>query len=181
MKVYEIEIELTGLKPLIWRKFIIPETATFDMLHLTIQGAMGWLNCHLYEFELGEVVYDNTNCASSTIAEVLIQGVPFYYRYDFGDNWYHKLLVTKTRKVQKPYDLFHKCIDGERACPPEDAGGVLGYEHLVSILKDKTNSEYKSMRQWAGGFDPDTFSVTQASALICSLLSPHLINRPLKS
>lgn len=169
MKVYEIEIELTGIEPRIWRKVIIEETATLDMLHLTIQGAMGWLNYHLHEFEVGETVYDGTTDKSLALSAILKNGMTFGYCYDQGDNWLHKLTVTNIREEEQPHDLYHKCIGGERACPPEDAGGVPGYERLVSVLKDKSDPEHKSIRQWAGGFNPDIFSLTQASALICAL------------
>ena len=171
MKVYEIEIELSGIEPRIWRKVIIEETATLDKLHLTIQGAMGWLNYHLHEFEVSGTVYDETTDISPTISEIFKKGMTFDYCYDLGDNWFHKLTVTKIRDEEQPHDIYHKCIAGERACPPEDSGGVPGYERLVTVLNDKTDPEYKSMKHWAGGFDPDVFSVTQASALICALLA----------
>jgi len=169
MKVYEIEIELAGIEPRIWRKVIIEETAPLDMLHLTIQGAMGWLNYHLHEFEIGETIYDETTDVSPVLSTILKKGMTFSYCYDLGDSWLHKLTVTKIREEEQPHDLYHKCIGGAKACPPEDTGGVPGYERLVSVLKNKSDSDHKSMKHWAGGFDPDIFSVTQASALICAL------------
>lgn len=54
MKAYEIKISLNGIKPPIWRKVIIPSDINFMQLHNIIQLAMGWQNCHLYEFNFKE-------------------------------------------------------------------------------------------------------------------------------
>ncbi len=42
------------------------------------------------------------------------------------------------------------CIDGERACPPEDCGGVDGYYRMLEILKDTSDPEHEEMKTWAG-------------------------------
>ena len=50
------------------------------------------------------------------------------------------------------------CIAGERACPPEDCGGVGGYENLLEIIKDKKHEEYKRKMKWLGGsYNPEKF------------------------
>ena len=54
MKAYKIKIELTGSKPLIWRRVLVPAEITFKRLHDVIQFAMGWGNDHLYDFNLKE-------------------------------------------------------------------------------------------------------------------------------
>lgn len=170
MKVYEIEIELIDVQPRVWRKVIIEEAANLFTLHLTIQGAMGWLNYHLHKFEINGNVYEATTDSMDFVSDVLKNGMTFTYCYDFGDNWLHKLTVTNVRE-QTQYDTYQKCIGGQRACPPEDSGGVHGYAKLLKILKNKTHPEYKSMKQWAGAFHPEVFSATQASALISALLA----------
>ncbi len=59
-----------------------------------------------------------------------------------------------------------RCVAGERACPPEDCGGVWGYEDLLEILADPKHEEHEERKEWAGGdFDPDAFdaaAVTRA-------------------
>ena len=63
--------------------------------------------------------------------------------------------------VPDPYADFTTyplCVDGARACPPEDCGGVHGYENLLTVIQDPTHEEYESTLEWLGGrFDPDTF------------------------
>ena len=81
------------------------------------------------------------------------------YCYDFGDNWEHELLLEKIipREAGQKYPL---CLDGERACPPEDCGGTWGFEKLLQIIQDKNHPLYKEKTTWLGGiFDRDFFAV----------------------
>lgn len=79
------------------------------------------------------------------------------YLYDFGDGWEHSIeleqILFKVEKRKYPI-----CIAGERSCPPEDCGGVYGYEDLLEILKNPDHEEYKQMKTWAGRqFNPEKF------------------------
>lgn len=55
MKAYELKISLKGAKPPIWRKVIVPSGINFMQLHNVIQIAMGWENCHMYEFDFSKI------------------------------------------------------------------------------------------------------------------------------
>jgi hypothetical protein len=46
----------------------------------------------------------------------------FVYEYDFTDAWQHQIRV-ETILALKPHQRYPVCIDGRRACPPEDCGG----------------------------------------------------------
>ncbi len=52
MKAYQIKISLMDTEPLVWRRVIVPAEITFRRLHDVIQLSMGWLNEHLYAFNL---------------------------------------------------------------------------------------------------------------------------------
>jgi len=69
------------------------------------------------------------------------------YEYDFGDSWKHEVLFEGSFPAEagKKYPV---CMAGERACPPEDAGGVSGYERLLKILANPKHKEYKEMKEW---------------------------------
>ena len=88
------------------------------------------------------------------------KGSKISYNYDFGDEWEHKiickkLLSRKERDVVKP-----KVIAGEKACPPEDCGGFLGYENILEVISNPNDEEYGSIMEWLGGkFDPDEFNL----------------------
>ena len=71
------------------------------------------------------------------------------YTYDFGDNWEHVLTLKKILQAEKGV-VYPRCIDGKGACPPEDCGGIWGYEELLKVLKNPKNSEHKNMREWVG-------------------------------
>jgi len=47
---YEFEVSLEGIKPRIWRRFLLRKDSTFHELHDTIQRACGWQDRHLYAF-----------------------------------------------------------------------------------------------------------------------------------
>ncbi|MBI2555343.1 MAG: plasmid pRiA4b ORF-3 family protein [Candidatus Rokubacteria bacterium] len=47
------------------------------------------------------------------------------------------------------------CLGGARACPPEDCGGVRGYESVLEAIRDPDHEERDAMLEWVGGhFDP---------------------------
>jgi hypothetical protein len=50
----------------------------------------------------------------------------FVYEYDLGDSWEHEIVLEKTLEPE-PKTKYPWCVDGARACPPEDCGGVWGY------------------------------------------------------
>ena len=79
------------------------------------------------------------------------------YTYDFGDNWEHIITLEKIlpRKKEVKYPI---CIKGERACPPEDCGGIWRYKELLAILQDPNHAEYKETLEWVGkDFNPEYF------------------------
>ena len=83
------------------------------------------------------------------------------YTYDVGDNWRHIVLLEdilpRRRRVDYPW-----CVEGERACPPEDCGGAHGYEDFLNIIMDPGHEEHNSMLEWAGGeFHPEHFDCSE--------------------
>lgn len=62
-------------------------------------------------------------------------------------------------------------LDGARACPPEDVGGIGGYEHLVEVLRDPTNEEHAELRRWAGrSFKPEAFDLLRTRRAVAKVL-----------
>lgn len=51
-KVLQLNIAVRGIKPPIWRRFLIKDNLTFEGFHNVIQKIMGWENYHLYEFDI---------------------------------------------------------------------------------------------------------------------------------
>jgi hypothetical protein len=78
------------------------------------------------------------------------------YVYDYGDNWRHRV-VLEAVVAPEPGRTYPVCLEGERACPPEDVGGAAGYEDLLGILKDPGHERFDEMRRRVGDFDSEKF------------------------
>lgn len=161
--VYQFRIDLKDIRPPIWRRIQVPETYTFWDLHVAIQDAMGWKDYHMHEFQItdpsfGERIRIETPEWEKKIADWLnIETSTANYIYDFGDFWEHKVKLEKIIPREKGVN-YPICIKGKRACPPEDCGGVWGYEELLEIIKDPDHEEYEEMIEWVGeDFDPEHF------------------------
>jgi hypothetical protein len=170
-QVLQFRIELTGSRPPIWRRIQVPAWYTFWDLHVAIQDAMGWKDYHLHEFSLLDDEVDDLRIgiADDESPEVLegwrIPITHFFgsaptrlrYKYDFGDDWDHDLVfegrLRRSRGITYPL-----CLEGARACPPEDCGGLSGYERLLRILADPLHDEHEDLRDWVGAsFDAERF------------------------
>jgi|TARA_R100000501_G_scaffold13654_5_gene25102 hypothetical protein len=55
--IARLHIALADTDPSIWRRVEVPVDASLKVLHDVIQGAMGWLDYHLWEFEAGDRRY----------------------------------------------------------------------------------------------------------------------------
>jgi hypothetical protein len=179
--ICQFKISLSEIEPLIWRRIQVPAKYSFWDLHVAIQDAMGWLDYHLHAFRIRQKHKRKFIEIGIPIeewdAEMIVPGweipIPDYltepgqlaeYEYDFGDGWRHEVLLEgillKTKGAKYP-----KCIDGERACPPEDCGGIPGYYRLIEILQDPKHDEYEGYVGWLKGhaknyypYEPDKFS-----------------------
>ena len=176
-KVFQLKIQLLNIEPEIWRRVVVSASLTLRELHAVIQGAMGWQDYHLHMFEIGgrrfEILEDDRDGPEEgyqderqlTLNTVLSKGMQFLYVYDFGDDWHH-LVTVEDVVVPATGPLLPLCIAGARACPPEDCGGAYRYPEFLEALTDPTHPEHQDTVDWACGFQPELFSVTQANALI---------------
>lgn len=176
--VYQFRVTLMGAQPPIWRRIQVQD-CTLDKLHEHIQTAMGWTNSHLHQFDIDGKCYgepellnngfENFRCVDSTkttLSQILHgTGEPcvFKYEYDFGDGWEHEIVFegipTVDHKAKYPL-----CLEGERACPPEDCGGIGGYHELVKACSNPKHKKHASMLEWIGGrFDSEDFDAKQAT------------------
>jgi hypothetical protein len=146
---------------------VVPASITLDRLHDVIQIVMGWIDSHLHEFTIGNKRYteypeskeDGLVCGRYRIGDLIKQkGRTFSYLYDFGDSWEHELVLEESRYFNPDMRTELACLDGERACPPEDVGGIPGYFEFCNALKDPSHEEHESFMEWSGGdFDSELF------------------------
>jgi len=175
--VYQFRITLLDTHPPIWRRIQITD-CFLDDLHWHIQAAMGWENSHFHHFTVDGVVFepprehifaDDYEAGDSTLT-LLSMVVPdsrarcvFRYVYDFGDDWVHEIRYEWRMKTPGTATL-PVCLEGEHACPPEDCGGISGYEHMLQVLADPEDDEYGETLEWIGGdFDPEEFDAKKAT------------------
>lgn len=174
--IYQIKITLNDSKPLIWRKVLIPDSISLHQLHTILQIVMGWTNSHLHQFIIDDELYgepeeedgyseDLKNEKHYRLNQfVRRKGFKFIYEYDFGDSWGHTIHVEAILAVEKGKQYL-VCLEGKRACPPEDIGGVTGYNNLLKIFTNPKHPDYNDMREEFGeDFDPEFFDIEDVNS-----------------
>jgi len=165
--VFQLKVTLLNTKPPIWRRLLVDGSMTLDALHEVIQAAFGWWNCHLHEFEIGRARFGvpdpdwdfgppAVDERATRLDAVATEGASFFYTYDFGDDWRHKVTVEKVGPAE-PGTSVPDCIGGRRACPPEDCGGPWGYQDLVDSLGGRPGASDARLDFVGSDFDPASF------------------------
>ena len=170
-QVYQVKVTLHPTQPPIWRRILIPGSTTLLKLHDILQIVMGWENAHLHMFEVRGLDYENPEEDETGVmgmvdeAKVKLNKIIHHerqrlrYIYDFGDSWDHTLVVEKILSAQESL-RYPICLKGKRACPPEDVGGVWGYENFLKAIQDPEHDEHEDYLNWIGEeFDPDAFDL----------------------
>ncbi|MCL2020984.1 MAG: plasmid pRiA4b ORF-3 family protein [Betaproteobacteria bacterium] len=172
--IHQFKITLLDSDPEIWRRIQVPATYTFWDLHVAIQSAMGWEDYHLHMFRIGkrsEIIIngnptdDDLDDDENTFNGWEIEASSFLetpgdvalYEYDLGDGWLHEILLEGVFLKEKGI-RYPNCIAGARACPPEDCGGIPGFEHMLEVLASPRHPEHKDLIKWLGKeFEADKF------------------------
>ncbi len=175
---YRVRIDLDGAKPPIWRRLEMAGDLTLDRVHQVLVTAMGWSDFHLHNFstspardfsvapfltdfdeeEGDEGINERDVRLDQTLREV---GDRLFYEYDFGDSWDHTITLEAVDDLdpELPAALL---IAGERACPPEDCGGVDGYLEILELLVDEgpKDEHQQQVLDWLPrDYDPAEFEV----------------------
>src|SRR5215469_15000627 len=136
--MYQLKATIVGTKPPVWRRLVVPESTTLLRLHEVLQAAFGWRDRYLHQFEINGVRYGHDDGEGDIpkpervrLSQLVRVGTVVIYTYDLGDDWRHRVvvegLVAAERGVRYP-----ACTGGRRAGPPEDIGGVWGYEAFLA-------------------------------------------------
>ena len=167
--IYQLKVTLRGIQPPIWRRLQVASDISLYQLHRLLQVAMGWMDCHLHEFARDQTLYGTSDREFGItrlpekkvrLLDVLLRPRDkMTYQYDFGDAWEHNIVLERILdpSAETSYPI---CLAGERACPPEDCGGVPGYDELLEALADPEHPEHDHLMEWTGGgFDPERFDL----------------------
>lgn len=174
--IYQFKVTLLDIKPAIWRRIQVPD-CTLGNLHEYIQAVFGWWNYHLHQFDIdgerygppapdgmdfGLEMIDETDIPLSKLIPKSGRKSRWVYEYDFGDGWRHEVLfegfVPVDQKAKYP-----QCIEGARACPPEDCGGPWGYADYLAAIADPQHERHEELLEWRGPFDPEAFDAKKAT------------------
>jgi hypothetical protein len=174
--VHQFKIALDGITPPVWRSIQLPSESSFWDLHCAINDAMGWEDAHLHEFQVGGKrhgqrigipmeddmpVGDDSVRADWDVPlsdHFAKRGASCSYLYDFGDGWSHTVKLEATLP-REPGTKYPRCLDGARACPPEDCGGPPGYEQLCATIAnpEAADEDAEELLDWFGDYDPEAF------------------------
>lgn len=181
--ILKLKISLVGSSPPIWRRVLVPNWNTLAELHSIIQGSFGWGDDHLHCFRQGKRTFEAADPWSTSEPSeedgVLLKSVlprkgsTLDYLYDFGDSWDHRIVVEELLPVD-PGRSYPTCVDGGRARPPEDVGGILRFNDIVDALGSAPGDAAGAgggldpeLAEWLGeGFDPARFDLAEINRRI---------------
>lgn len=191
---YVVRIDLDRAQPPIWRRLRLASDLNLAQLHEVLQLAMGWTDSHLHHFIMGPAIKNWRMDPFLTLFDIdegeegilesdvrldqvlTAKGDRLFYEYDFGDYWQHTLRLEKV-EAWRDGDPEAFCLDGRRACPPEDVGGISGYDEMLAALSGTHPEEDEAAQILAwlpDGYDPATFSVDEVNALLAAGILPAL-------
>src|SRR6266545_2233590 len=108
--IYQLKVVLLSISPMIWRRLLVRNDSTIADLHHTLQITMGWTDTHLHQFRIqgkrygiarmGGIGFRDNPHQVRLIDLGLRLGEQFFYDYDFGDFWQHRLRVEAIRSPE---------------------------------------------------------------------------------
>ncbi|MBP1612698.1 MAG: plasmid pRiA4b family protein [Bacteroidetes bacterium] len=185
--IFQFKIQIKGItKPPVWRKIAVPADFTFLRFHEVIQEAFGWENDHLFEFEDKE--YESSirisipseddfdfgvktqHASKIKLSKIFSSNSPkLLYVYDFGDSWVHEIILEAITDDNQKRAV---CLSGKGACPPEDCGGIYGYEEMQKVFQTMPKSEQADKyREWLDleedeVWDADSFNIDEVNTYL---------------
>ena len=166
---YHLRIQLNDTGVGIWRELKVPSNVELDFLGHLLVDMMGWEDVHLFQFVHNKMYYTDEESddmslggnvrsfSEYTLSDLLkAEGDKMMFEYDFGDSWRHDVVLKGIRSYKKRERPHIEFVDGKGECPPEDCGGVYGYEELLAMWRKKRkNKDEKEKLEWYGMDDHD--------------------------
>ena len=185
---YIVEISLEDAPVRVVRRLSVPSNLYVGHFVYVLVYAMGWDGYHLTELTQGDTLWRSTkekamdaesdldyeecypgmkvrNSFRATVSQLLKKvGDECSLTYDMGDSWHHTVRLVEIRRYEDAQVRFSnigvELLSGSGSCPPEDCGGVSGYEEILRIIQDPEEYEYERFRSLLGeGFDPAVFDI----------------------
>lgn len=189
VELYQLNIQLALEGHKIWRRVQIPANYSFRSLHNLIQIVFDWQNYHLHEFSVvrkdnknlkivmddAPEIMESANLSQNEIiqerfvslTDIFSLHPEIIYEYDFGDSWKHIITLEKSITATSSQA---KLIEGKGERPPEDVGGLHGFNEYLTVINDPTSPEYENMSAWAESQKERTFSLKYTNHRLESIL-----------
>ncbi len=180
---YRVRVDLDHAKPPVWRRLELASDLTLADVHEILQAAMGWTDTHLHHFLAGpgrrdhmvdpfltdfdeeegeEGLHERDVHLDQVLTEV---GDRLFYEYDFGDGWEHTLRLEEVLEHDEEAPRA-AVTGGRRACPPEDCGGIGGYDEVLRAFADPDGADPGLLDWLPVDYDPAELSVEEADRLV---------------
>lgn len=177
-----VTVAIEGIEPPVWRRLEVENTLSFTEFHHVLQTALGWENTHLFEFgagdhrigmeaDIGPFGPPVLPADHVELGHVIGRRKSFSYTYDFGDDWRHRITIER-RLVSDPKACPVELLDGARACPPEDCGGLPGYAALITALQHPRRAASKELHAVYGRYDPEAFDLDRVRKDVRAMWRP---------
>jgi hypothetical protein len=180
-RIARLLVKLDHIEPVIWRRVEVPITTSLKGLHDVIQAVLLFQDYHLFEFnaggkryavpdpewDMGRETYAARNVRIGTLVD---RGITtFNYTYDFGDDWQHSITVEAVTDAD-PAVEYPRFVDGERRAPPEDVGGLPGFDDFLNAMAKPRHAQHREVVEWYGGrFEPNDIGVDTINERIAKL------------
>ena len=161
-KIFEVKATLAGVKSEISRTFQVDSSINLQVLHEVFQAVFGWENFHLHFYQdlSGKDIKKEDQVE---LKQVLSKTERLKYVYDYGDSW--TLDVSLLRIFEdSTINKYPICLSGLRKAPPEDSGGVTGYEMAIELIKGDKKKNFSLISEWYGDdYDPEYFNLDKVN------------------
>ena len=166
---FQFKVTLAGTDPPVWRRLLVPRNATLKRLSDIIQVSMGWTGVHMHRFkqdgrEIGTMhpfipVYLEDDSQFAITHLWSRPGDQVAYEYGFVSRWEHTVLLERIVPGEEAPPGV-RCLDGERACPPEHCKGAAEFQSLLQTVWNPSTQAGRLLGRWGGnGFDPNRFDL----------------------
>jgi hypothetical protein len=186
-EIARLKVEIDEVAPAVIRRVEVPVSIRLDDLHFVLQIAIGWQNCHPFEFRVGEVGSNAGDCRiwglrdrddpesttlsadTATLADLLALQHTFRYDYVYGEDWGHSVALEGIAPAA-PDASYPRLVSAEGRCPPADIGGPEGYETFLQAIADPEHLHHEGMIEWDDpDFDPNKVDAAAIRANLANL------------
>jgi hypothetical protein len=183
-QIARLRIEVDEVAPAVVRRVEVPLDIRLDDLHFVLQIAIGWQNCHPFEFvieapdaELRWGLSDKDDPESAvlpaeraTLTGLLAHGrKTFRYDYVYGEDWTHTIELEAIGPAESGA-TYPRLVGAQGRCPPADIGGAMGYETFLRAIADPLHLNHEGMRDWDDpDFDPHVIDEAAIRANLANL------------